>query len=197
MDKPKRKQKELSSLTIVILWALIQSLGWMVIYLMGSNMSSRGSEPIILGFIGLLAGGVTGALQHTLIERGTGINLRHWILLSALGLSGGLIGITIVVEMWLYSPYFLMLPIFVLPAMVQWVSLRNYTRAGLLWIVANGIASIVFVMFVEILDAQGYELLSAMIPAALQGIASGFVMVWLLRKLPKQEDLTLHTQKIG
>lgn len=196
MDKPKRKQKELSSLTIVILWALIQSLGWAIIYMMGSNMSNGGSEPFILGFIGLLAGGVTGALQHTLIERGTGINLRHWILLSALGLSGGLIAIMFVVYMWLYSPYLIILPIFVIPAVLQWISLRNYTRAGMLWIVANGIASLVFVMFVEVLDAQGFELLSAIIPAALQGIASGFVIVWLLRKLPAQE-LVLQPQEIG
>jgi len=196
MDKAKRKFKPLPSLTIVVLWAMIQALGWMVIYLMAVNINVDNSDTIILGFIGLLAGGMTGALQHTLIERGTGVDLYHWIVLSALGLSLGLMAITWIESAWNYSPYLLMLPIFVVPAMLQWWSIRQVTRAGFLWIVANGIASLVFVMFVEILASQGYEILSAVIPAGLQGIASGFVMVWLLRQLPKQ-DLTLQKQKIG
>ncbi|GEM_PF-3295426 len=194
MDKPKRKQKELSSLSIVIGWALIHSLGWTVIYLMASNMANIGSDIFILGFIGVLAGGVTGSLQHTLIERGTGINMTHWILLSALGTSAGLVATTIVDNVWYASPYIWTLPIFLLPALFQWMSIRRFTRAGGLWIVANVIASAVFTMFVITLVSQGYELLSAVIPAGLQGIASGFVVVWLLRQLPKQ-DLTEEKPK--
>jgi len=196
MDKPKRKNAQLPSLTLVVLWAIIQSLGWAIIYMMLQNMSVSTSDIGILCFIGILAGGVIGALQHTLVDRGTGIDLKHWIVLTALGTAIGLMSINLFPYAYRVSPVVYIMPIFVVPAIFQWWSVRKVTRVGALWIITHVIATIVFVMFVEILTDQGFEFLSAVIPAGLQGIASGFVMVWLLRGLPKQ-DLTLQKQKIS
>jgi hypothetical protein len=50
---------------------------------------------------------------------------------------------------------------------------------------------VIYMMFMLLIGDQGEDFLSAVIPALLQGVASGFVMIWLLRKLPKQE----HTRK--
>lgn len=186
MEKSKNQPTTLSSQTIVILWALIHAVGWMIIYLMIVNITPSQPDFLILGFIGLLSGGIIGALQHTLIERGTGVALQHWFILTALGTSIGLMGLEVVDQLHIDSPYLYLVPFFVIPAILQWWSLRQHTQAGFLWIVGNTISGVIFVMFVLILMDQGYELLSAVIPAGLQGIASGFVMVWLLRQAPKQ-----------
>lgn len=197
MDKVKNQHRTLSSLAIVISWAGIQAVGWIVIYMMIVNLLNQSDDLLMFGFVGLFGGAIMGALQHTLIDRGVGISLKHWFVLTTIGTALGLMGVFWVEElnMWSRSPYLYLLPIFVIPAVFQWWSIRRYTRAGLLWIVGNAIAGIVFVMFVLILDEQGYKLLSAVIPAALQGIASGFVMVWLLRQAPKQA-LTKEKDKV-
>lgn len=186
MEKSKNQPTTLSSQTIVILWALIYAVGWMIIYLMIVNIPPSQEDLLILGFIGLLSGGIIGALQHTLIDQGTGIALKNWFILTAIGTSVGLMGLEFADELQVESPYFYLIPFFVVPAIFQWWSLRPHTQAGFLWIVGNTISGAIFVMFVLTLTDQGYELLSAMIPAGLQGIASGFVMVWLLRYAPKQ-----------
>lgn len=189
MEKQKHQQHQLPSLTIVILWALIQAFGWAIIYLLAQNMNA-GSRSVVsmimIGFIGLLGGGVMGALQHTLIDRGIGVSLRHWVILSALGSAAGFISVEYL-SLWQYSFYIGVLPIFVVPAIFQWVSIRQHTRSGLLWIGGHVVTTLVFIMFYEALDQQfNYDMMLLVIPAALQGIASGFVAVWLLRQLPKQ-----------
>lgn len=194
MEKQKRQQHYLSSFAIVILWALIQSFGWMIIYLLAVNLNIR-PHMFTLGFVGLLGGGLMGALQHTLIDRGIGISLRHWLLLTAIGTAVGFI-LTDYIVVRDNSLYMVVLPVFVVPAIFQWISVRSHTKVGFLWIVGHVITAQVFVMFYEFLvKQQVYEMPSAMIPAALQGIASGFIMVWLLRQLSKQ-DLTHEKPKI-
>ncbi len=192
MEKQKRQTQTLSSQNIVILWAIIQSFGWAIIYLLLTNIDTGYSlNPYILGFIGLFSGGVTGALQQTLIERGAGINLRYWTRLTAVGLAIGLGAIAFMESSFfngIDSPYVWLLPTFLVPSMLQWMSIRQHTQSGWLWIVANSIASMIFVMFMIILSDLHQEFLSAVVPALLQGVASGFVMVWLLHKLPKQAD---------
>lgn len=187
MEKQKRQHQHLSSQTIVILWALIQSFGWGMIYLLITNITNRMPDPVVLAFIGLFSGGVMGALQHTLIERGTGIQLRYWLPLTAFGLAIGL-GSLGLADFWDSSPYLFLLPVFLIPSILQWLSIRHHTQSGWLWIVANSIASMIFVMFMLIIGDQGDDFLSVVIPALLQGVASGFVMIWLLRKLPKQAN---------
>ena len=187
MEKQKHQPQYLSSQTIVILWALIQSFGWAMIYLLITNIDSYKPDPIILAFIGLFSGGVIGALQHTLIDRGVGVRLNYWIPLTAFGLAIGL-GSLAFADFWGDSVYLFLLPVFLVPSVLQWLSIRHHTRSGWLWMIANSIASMIFVMFMLILTDQRQEFLSAVIPALLQGIASGFVLVWLLRKLPKHAD---------
>jgi len=202
MEKQKRQQQQLSSLTIVVLWAVIQAFGWAIIFLLGSNMVSgyldQTSRLLVIGFVGLLGGGLMGALQHTLIDRGTGVSLRHWLLLSAVGLAVGFAMMEMeIIRLWQYPLYVAVMPLFVIPAMFQWLSVRQHTRAGLLWIGAHVITTIVFIMFYEILEQQAdFDLLMFVIPAALQGIVSGFAIVWLLRQLPKQA-LTHEKAKVG
>jgi len=192
MEKQKRQTQTLSSQNIVILWATIQSFGWGMIYLLLTNINMGYSfDPFILIFIGLFSGGVVGILQQTLIERGAGINLQNWTRLTALGLAIGLGSIAFMGSGFFIevdSPYVFLLPVFLVPAMLQWVSIRHHTRSGWLWMVANTVASMIFVMFMIILTDLRQDFLSAVIPALLQGVASGFVMVWLLRKLPKQAE---------
>ena len=188
MDKQKNDQQQLPSLTIVIFWALIQAFGWGMIYLLAENMNAT-NDAFMLGFIGLFTGGLMGALQYTLIERGVGIQLRRWLILTAFGTA---IGFTIpfaLLNTMTYSPYVYLLPIFVAPSVLQWKSLRRHTQSGILWVVAHGISTLIFVMFVELILQNQYnvDILVFVLPALLQGIISGFVMVWLLRKLPKQE----------
>lgn len=190
MEKQKRQQQQLSSLTIVILWAAIQAFGWAIIFLLADNMTSgfyqQTTRLIIIGFIGLLGGGLTGALQHTLIDRGTGVSLRHWLILSAVGSAVGFVVMELA-PLWQYPLVISVMPIFVIPAIMQWFSVRQHTRAGLLWIGAHIVTTVIFIMFYEALMPQfDYDMLMFVIPAALQGIVSGFVMVWLLRQLPKQ-----------
>ena len=196
MEKQKNQQAQLPSLTIVILWAIIQSFGWAIIYVLATNMVAGESEVIILGFIGLLGGGVMGALQHTLIDRGIGVSLRHWLALTAIGSA---IGWAIIefLPVWQYPLHIAIMPIFVVPAIIQWISVRRYTQAGILWIAGHIITTLIFVMFYEAMQIQfDFEIIVFVIPAALQGVASGFVMVWLLRKMPKQ-DLTHEKAKMG
>jgi len=192
MEKQKRQTQTLSSQNIVILWAVIQSFGWAMLYLLLTNIDMGYKlDPVILGFIGLFSGGVTGALQHTLIERGAGINLRYWMRLTAIGLAIGLASIAFMDSPLFYeinSPYLWFLPIFLVPSMLQWISIRQHTQSGWLWMVVNSIASMIFVMFMLILSDLRQDFLSAVVPALLQGVASGFVIIWLLRKLPKQAD---------
>lgn len=200
MEKQKRQQQQLSSQTIVILWAVIQAFGWAIIFLLADNMSigyiDQTSRLVIIGFIGLLGGGLMGALQHTLIDRGTGVSLRHWLILSAIGSAMGF-AVMEYLPMWNYPLYIQVMPIFVIPAVLQWVSVRQHTRAGLIWIGTHVITTIVFIMFYEVMEQQfNYNMLMFAIPAALQGIASGFVMVWLLRQLPKQA-LTHEKAKVS
>lgn len=189
MEKQKHQQHQLPSLTIVILWAIIQAFGWAIIFLLAQNMNIGGisvKSMIMIGFVGLLGGGVMGALQHTLIDRGIGVALRNWVILSALGSAAGFM-VMEYLPLWQYPMYIAVMPIFVVPAVFQWVSIRQHTRAGVLWIAGHVIATIVFIMFYEALVQQfSYTIMLFVIPAALQGIASGFVAVWLLRQLPKQ-----------
>ena len=175
MEKQKRQQQELSSFTIVILWAVIQAFGWAIIFLLADNMTSGyvsgASRLIIIGFVGLLGGGLMGALQHTLIDRGAGISLSNWLTLSAIGSA---IGFAVMesVPSGEFPLYIAVMPIFVIPAMFQWVSIRQHTRAGLLWVGAHVITTIVFMMFYEALLPQfDYDILMFVIPAALQGLS--------------------------
>jgi len=174
------------------LWAVIQSFGWGMIYLLLTNINmGYRLDPFMLVFIGLFSGGVTGILQHTLIDRGAGIDLRYWTRLTALGLAIGLGSFAFMAAGFfdcIDSPYVFLLPVFLVPAMLQWMSIRHHTRSGWLWMLANTVASMIFVMFMIILCDLRQDFLSAVIPALLQGVASGFVMVWLLRKLPKQAE---------
>lgn len=197
MDKQKRQQPQLSSQTILILWAVIQAFGWGIIYLLMLNLRYDAPNLILYGFVGLLSGGITGALQHTLIERGTGVQLKHWLTLTALGTTIGFVLIT-ALPTQVYEPYMIILPLFIVPAFCQWLSIRKHTRAGLLWIVANGVTPLVFVMFAELIVEQNpiHDSLILMVPALLQGVIAGFVIVWLLRQVPKQA-LTLEKAKVG
>ena len=189
MDKQKHQYQTLPSQTIVICWALIQSLGWGMIYLLITHLDNRMPDAFILAFIGLFSGGVMGVLQHTLIARGANIQLQHWTLFTALGLAIGL-GSLAFIEFWDGSPYLFLLPVFLIPSALQWLSIRHHTQSGWLWIIANSIASMIFVMFMTSIGDQGYDFLSAVIPALLQGIASGFVIIWLLRQLPKSKSVS-------
>lgn len=197
MEKQKNQSKQLQSLHIVILWAMIQAFGWGLIFVFVSYLENELPEYFLFGFIGLFAGGMMGALQSVLIDRGTGARLELWTPLTAIGTAVGFLLAT-ADNAYQLPAYLYILPIFLVPAFLQWWSIREHTRAGWLWLGANVLANVFFVMFVwTFQDGTGEMLLSFVVPALLQGIVTGFTIVWLIRRLPsenahKTEKVSYH-----
>lgn len=190
MEKTKHSLKPIKPQSFTILWASIQAFAWGLIFVLLMNLplnTNNWQELVIYAFVGIMVGSLSGALQMALVERASGRHLRHWVLLTTGASMLGFVSIQILMTSNFFyydlSPYIALAPLFVLPALAQWWSLREHTRSGWLWIAAHIIADMVFIMM--LLSSQEANILLVIIPAALQGILTGFVMFWLLERLPK------------
>ncbi len=191
MEKTKHSLKSIKAQTFTILWAGIQAFSWGMVYLLLTNIPLYGEDKfsvfVMYAFVGGLVGALTGALQTVLVEQSSGRHFAHWVKLTAGASAVAFVGIQLLITMNSYyielSPYLALAPLFVLPALAQWWSLREHSRSSWLWIAAHAIADMVFIMILS--STQQAGILVVLIPAVFEGILTGLVLFWLLERLGK------------
>ena len=190
MEKKKKNSIQIRPIPFAIGWGLIFTLAWAIAYLiiealdLGSNDFS--SDLIIALFIGGLMGMLMGTLQHLLLERWLGQDVSQWVRLTLVGSMAGW-GLLILFLEYVEQARRYDLPdslpfliLFVVPALVQWISLRNVVRLASLWIVGNAVANFIFINV--ILSSSYNDTFGAVsFGAMLSGVAMGIVMLALFQ----------------
>ncbi len=190
MEKKKKNNIQTRPIPFALGWGLVFTLAWAIVYLildalqLGSN--DLASDLIFALFIGGLMGMLMGTLQHLLLERWLGQDVKHWVRLTLVGSIAGW-GLLILFLEYVEQNRLYHLPdslpflfLFVVPAVVQWVSLRNVVRLSSLWIGGNAVANFIFINV--ILSARYNETFGAVsLGALLSGVAMGIVMLALFQ----------------
>ncbi len=198
MEKKKKHIQEVQSLRFVMLWGLTLFVGWGIAFFAMMNLDMDIdyddilSNLLMIGFLGSLMGVPVGLLQTRFLHRRLHMPVRHWAKLTTFGFIGGWLIVFVIGRIEIYpiffSPHLWFLSIFLLPAVMQWFSLRQHIRHAWLWMVANGVANFVFVTVLmsitELLGNVPIDGLLAVIAviggvAWASGIVPGVTLLWL------------------
>ncbi len=175
-----------------------------------SAVSETVDMMLFLGFIGLaglIIGGTVGMLQRNTIRHHIKWDMHHWEQMSAIGgIVGGVVIFLLLVPFILNTAdpdqftIILMMPLFVLClSFFQFGVLRQYVQQAWLWTLTNVVGGLIFSGMVvvnlpettvspesfyyvyqfDVMTAQFAHILIAML---LQGLVTGFTMLWLFER---------------
>ena len=198
MEKKKKHLQEVQSLRFVMLWGLTLFVGWAIAFFAMMNLNLGIAYDDVLGnlllviFLGGVMGVPVGILQTRFLHRRLYLPVRHWTKLTTIGFIGGWLFVFLIGRADAYpiflSPHLWFLSIFLVPAVMQWFSLRQHIRHSWLWMVANGVANFVFVTVLmsvtELLGSTPIDGVLAVIGviggvAWASGIVPGVTLLWL------------------
>ncbi len=159
---------------------------------------------INLGTWGAVMGLCVGILQKAVINRRLNLNVRGWRRVTLFGGIAGLVlllfasnGVKSIYDAFYLDIYrlkaqgifqliFGVLPFVFLPMMLsipQALILRRYVRSAWLWVLANAVGGFVFGMLVQGRSTGFADWVLAVVAI---GAITGFALLWLLHRLPKQ-----------
>jgi len=185
MEKKKKlSAPRLSSLPFMLIWIGGHVLTWLVLYGI-SEMRFFWDWPefVMLVLFGLILGVGLSLMQKGLIRFTFHVPLRWWLRATVGGWILGWIAFYYYFE-WLerYLNFdgnlsLMLLPLFVIPALMQWLVLRRNARDGWLWIVAGAVSAMAFGALYG--DLNRNEMLQFALGAAAQGAVTGLSLLWL------------------
>jgi len=174
------------SLSFIIKWVILHVVAWLIAWFLMDSLDIFNPFMLINAILmGLIFGIASSVIQERLVMRTFHFTIPYWYPLSIIGwlLSGILLHLTVTqnadalqIQLFLF---------FLLPAICQWVGLRQRVQQSWLWILANGIGGLVF--FIGFLmNGQTNELTALTMGGALQTIITGAIMYWLFSvSIPK------------
>ena len=213
----KKKHTSIHPLRFVFLWALSIGVGWAVFFFAWVHLPTRPRFDDLLG--NLITDGLYGLamslpialLQARLLSRHLHLPVKHWVKFTIFGMLVGWLIATFVSFYIGYanefsSPYFRFLPIFMVPAIMQWLSLRKQLRQAWFWLLANLVSLFIFgtifesaLNFIEAINAPWMGWFFGMVffgvVAGLSGIVLGVTLLWLTQtSRTSDNDVVLVTE---
>ena len=168
------------SLSFVLQWVVLHVVGWLIVWFIFDTLKIFNPFVFINAvLIGLIFGMIASVIQERLVFRTFHHSIPYWYPLSFIGwlLSGILLHLTVTRNSGdLQMQIFLF---FLIPATLQWLGLRKFVSQGWMWILANGIGGLVFVVGI-LMNIRADELMALTFGGILQTVITGAIMYWII-----------------
>lgn len=185
MGKIKHSQPRLSSLPFMSIWLAAHGVGWGIVFAIWELWGRPFADWQWFLLVGLVPGMVIAATQRWLLRYAHRVNLKGWLLVSAIGWGLGGLSLSFIRET--DSMFIYLSGLFVLPALLQWLVLRRHLQNAWLWILAAVVSTALF----TIPSISNYDTWQTILAASgLQGAVTGMSLLWLLgvRKAHKPDE---------
>jgi hypothetical protein len=181
-EKKKLLAPRLGTIPFLLIWIAGHILVWILLYGV-SEMGIQNEDTIYIALIsfGLIMGVGLSFMQKYLIEFTYYAPLKWWLRITIFG--------WIVAWIVFYASYefveefignnlsLMLIPLFVIPATMQWFVLHKSARNAWLWIVAGAVSALTFGVLYG--DLNDNELRQFVLGAAAQGAVTGLSLLWL------------------
>jgi hypothetical protein len=168
----------IGSIPFMLIWVVGHLVSWGAFYFMAEQVPF--SDMTFLVLSGVILGGGLGFFQKLLLRYAYGIPLNGWLRVTILGWLGGwfsyYIGVQTLPNLFYYPFWLLLIPMFGIPAVLQWLLLRQHVKSASLWVAAATVSAMTFSM---VFDNSTYGLDSHLLSASAQGAVTGLTMLWL------------------
>lgn len=184
MSKTKNDQRpRLGSIPFLSIWLAAHGVGWGVIFAIWEIWGQPVPDWQWYLMIGLLPGMIIAATQRWLLRYAHRVDMRGWLVISAVGWSLGGISLSLIRNT--DSMFIYLSGLFVLPAVLQWLILRRYVNNAWIWVIAAIASTALFTIPGDSDYATWQTILAA---AGLQGAVTGMSLLWLLGNRAAQEQ---------
>lgn len=183
MEKKKKLDvPRLTTLPFMLIWVGAHVLVWIILFGF-TKMDFLWGWPdiIMLTLFGLIIGLGLSLMQKTLIAYTFHAPLRWWLRVTVGGWIAGWFVFWVMIEgmeyVFDYSLGLGLMPLFVIPAALQWWILRRHARDAWLWVIAGAASALAFGAVYGDMTNDSYFQFA--IGGAAQGAVTGLSLLWL------------------
>lgn len=168
----------------MLLWLSGHIASWGLLYYLWEMQSA--SDMVFILMSGLILGVGIGFAQKVVLRFAYNLKMQGWMRLTTLGWLGGWLSYYIfgmvMPNYYAYPLWLYILPIFLFPALMQWILVRQHVKAAWLWVVAAIVSTITFALT---FDKSGYDVTSHVLSGIVQGSVTGLSFAWLFDRVRK------------
>ena len=170
--------RRMKTLPFMVIWLTGHILSWAGVYFVWETVLLPDLAYVL--FSGIILGGALGLTQKLLLRYKYGLPLHGWMRLTIVGWVLGWLGYFVGSE-WIRNFYnfplwLTIIPMFGIPALLQWGLLRRQIRQAWLWVVAAVVSTMTFSM---VFNNSSYNLNAHVLSATAQGAVTGLTLLWL------------------
>jgi hypothetical protein len=185
----------LKTIPFIGIWLIGHVVAWLGLY----QLWDVSTLPILAYPIlsGIVLGGALGLMQKFLFSLNYGLQMRGWMRLTMFGWVSGWLAYT-AGTIWI--PQFnslplwsLIVPIFSIPALLQWLLLHRHVRGAWLWVMAAVVSAITFA---HVFNTTWFTLDGFMLSGIAQGSITGLVLLWLFGMTRENQQIKRDVSRL-